>query len=214
MEQVPGTKSDQQVEEEIDSKCCLCRQKWTGYRGKFKCSQSRCGVPVIVCTSCDARALRDPDRLSCELCIEGYKAPEALPDLIGLKRKAETLADGIKTNDNKKAAREPMQTHTDRLFLARLPLTVTVTKIGEALGKDNIKLVHWLTDKKTGAFYGSCVVQMTSSDAAKEALEKGLCTGGIKIDKKKLKISLASVRKDEQWLPEGFVPKEFPPVGH
>lgn len=48
MEQVPGTKEQEVVEQEVDSKCCVCRRKWTAYRGKFKCSQSLCGVPVIV----------------------------------------------------------------------------------------------------------------------------------------------------------------------
>merc|ERR1712226_1221531 len=52
MEQLPQGKSEATVETETNSCCCLCLQKWTVYRGKFKCSQGLCGVPVIVCDSC------------------------------------------------------------------------------------------------------------------------------------------------------------------
>jgi predicted sulfurtransferase len=68
MEQVPGTKEQEVVEQEVDSKCCVCRRKWTAYRGKFKCSQSLCGVPVIVCPDCDMFGLEHAEKLNCELC--------------------------------------------------------------------------------------------------------------------------------------------------
>lgn len=218
MEQVPGTKDVTKVEQEVDSRCCLCRQKWTYYRGKFKCSQSLCGVPVIVCTSCDAKALKAPERLTCELCKEGYKAPEVLPDLVGLKRKAEVSLDvgAIPEQEflhsakkNKSTTEQQSHVHGDRLFLSKLPLSATKSKILAALGGEAVKLVHWLTDRKTAAFYGSCIVQMSSTDATAEAMTKS-----IRVDKKKIKIAPVSVRDDEEWPPKGFVDKEFPPVGH
>ena len=221
MEQVPGTKEVDQVEQEVDSKCCLCRQKWTYYRGKFKCSQSLCGVPVIVCTACDAKALREPGRLTCELCKEGYKAPVDVPDLVGLKRKAESaVGSPDNTGDaeaNNKMARTVANTNnkTDpkRMFLSKLPLTVSKTKIDEVLYKGMVKRVHWLTDRKTGAFYGSCIVEMQSTEAAAKVMDAA-SKGGIKFEKKKIKISQSVVRDGDVWPPEDHVEREFPPVGH
>mmetsp|Transcript_25839 Transcript_25839/g.39700 ORF Transcript_25839/g.39700 Transcript_25839/m.39700 type:complete len:559 (-) Transcript_25839:169-1845(-) len=224
------------------AKCCLCRQPWSIYRGKFKCCQSLCGVPVIVCKSCESKALENPQKLTCELCKEGYRAPEVMPDLVGFKRKAEALvknqvSDGKNSSNDQEPPSKKKKNHlttsnsslpsakqvcTDRLFLARLPLTVTVTKLGEGFGgKDKIKLVHWLTDKKTGAFYGSCIVEMTSSEAAQQVLDSASSAGGgIKIDKKRIKVSMATVEKrndskqEEAWPPTpNFVQKEFPPLG-
>lgn len=221
MEQVPGTKEKQMVEEEVSSKCCLCRSKWTAYRGKFKCSQSLCGVPVIVCTACDTKALKYPERLTCELCKEGYKAPDAAPNLVQLKRKAESIVH----NETKKKQRGELakdvasncyKLHRDRLFLARLPLAISKSTLSSALSdSDNaIKIVHWLKDKKSGAFYGSCVVEMASTQAADKVMQRASTDGGIKIGKKKIKVSFVNVKEEEQWPPKDHVPREFPPVGH
>jgi len=218
MEQVPGTKDEQKVEAEIDSKCCLCRQKCTQYRGKFKCSQSLCGVPVIICTSCDTQALKYPEKLTCELCKEGYKAPEVLPDLIELKRKAEDTIDTTTMDDGKQKRMKKKvsirENHPERLFVARLPLTITKTKLRDAFGQDNIKLVHWLTNKSSDAFYGSCIIEMTSCNVSKEIVEQASGSGGIKIGKKKVKISFATKHEDDIWPPEDYIAREFPPVGH
>jgi hypothetical protein len=209
MEQLPGSKPEDQVEQEIDSKCCVCRQKWTVYRGKFKCSQRLCGVPVIVCDDCKTKAMEAPKSLTCDLCKIGYKAPQAMPDLVGLKRKAELMVDGPCEHgdpDTKKSKRA-QAVCDDRLFLARLPLTITKTKLAEALGGD-IKVIHWLTDKKTGGFYGSCVVQLSSKESAKQVSEKS-----IKFDKKKIKVSFAIAKEDEQWPPANYKDREYPPIG-
>ena len=71
-------------------------------------------------------------------------------------------------------------------------------------------MVHWLTDKKSGAFYGSCIVEMTSSGAAAEVVDKAT---SIKIDKKKVKISFAGSKDGEVWPPKDYSPRDFPPVG-
>lgn len=221
MEQIPGTKDVEQVEQEIESRCCMCRQKWTYYRGKFKCSQSLCGVPVIVCTGCDAEALRHPDRLTCELCKEGYRPPEATPDLIGLKRKAESLVlnqQSTQATDDtdmscKKQKVEHQKIDPKRLFVSKLPLTVSKTKIDEAFGGGNkVKIVHWLTDRKTGAFYGSCIIEMTSTkDVAQISENAKSCA--IKLDNKKIKISPVYLKDGEVWPPDDYLGREFPPVG-
>lgn len=228
MEQIPGTKDSAVVEKEVVSKCCLCRQKWASYRGKFKCSQSLCGVPVIVCTNCDARALREPERLTCELCKEGYRVPEVEPDLVSLKRKAECLVESLacnSENEKHRGSRKPRKengptgegpriAHPDRLFLSRLPLTVSKSKIEEALVfVADVKLVHWLTDRNTGAFYGSCLVQLDLADIQAEVM-KNAAEIGITIDKKKVKVSPVWVREGDQWPPLDYIERQFPPVGH
>jgi len=235
-EQAPGTKDDAKVEQEVDSKCCLCRKKWPSYRGKFKCSQSMCGVPVIVCPNCDSRGLKNAEKLTCELCKEGYRAPTSRPDLIELKRKADSIVDKTNNNDsgssqkkrdadsasyvprqNKKRKTEVGANHADRLFLARLPLTISKSKLTDALVgpdcNDQIKCVHWLTDKNSGAFYGSCIVEVTFAKIAKKVMDKATVGGGIKLDKKKIRVSLASVKEGGVWPPKDYVEKEFPPVG-
>jgi hypothetical protein len=219
MEQVPGKKDKRKLEAEVESKCCICRQKWTSYRGKFKCSRSLCGVPVIVCTSCDAKALKHPKKLNCDLCKEGYRAPDTAPDFVALKRKAESLvqANTTKGPEKKKIKKSQRESkcHSDRLFLARLPLTISKSKLCESLdiSKEDVKVLHWLTDKSSGAFYGSCVLEITSAQAIKDIVEKATSGGGIKIERKKTRVSFASLKEGEEWPPKDYVSREFPPVG-
>lgn len=215
MEQIPSTKDLRQVEQEVESKCCLCRERWTYYRGKFKCSQSLCGVPVIVCMSCDETGILHPERLTCELCKEGYRAPDVLPDLVGLKRKAESLVAKDGGDEVKKTKVKDLLTMKNprRLFLSKLPLLISKTKLDEALGCDKVKLVHWLTDRSSGGFYGSCIVELKSESCVIEVLESAK-TGSIKIEKKKIKVAPVRVIDGEVWPPAGHMEREFPPVGH
>jgi predicted sulfurtransferase len=163
-EQVPANKTLEEVEAEIDACCCVCRQKWTVYRGKCKCSQSLCGLPVIVCDSCREYAGLHPRKLNCQLCKEGYTASRAKPDLVGLKRQAEEkAAEGVR---KKQKPENYAQTCPDRLFISRLPLTNNKIRLSEWLGKEEIQTLHWLTDKKNGAFYGSCIVELKSPEPA------------------------------------------------
>ena len=175
MEQTPEAKDRNMVEEEVskklNAKCCKCRQPWTSYRGKHKCNQIACGVPVIVCDTCHSEITGQPHKnfdLKCELCREGYRAPQEIPDLVALRLKAENLVskhnedtqeepDGG-TNDNT-TTRAPRKACPDRLFLSRLPLNVRRGQIEEWL-QTPIKRIQWLTDKDTDAFYGSCIVEI------------------------------------------------------
>lgn len=132
MEQTPDIKSDATVERDIGAKCCLCDVKHTVYRGQFKCSRGLCGVPVIVCgaNACITLATEKPERLVCDLCKEGYRAPSDAPDLVAMKRKADKIA-GDETLDPTTAPSEspptkkPRVFYKDRLFLRRVPLTAT-----------------------------------------------------------------------------------------
>ena len=202
MEQIPGNKPQSQIEAETTSRCCLCEKKWALYRGKFKCSSGLCGVPVIVCDDCKEAAAASPQQLNCELCKEGYKAPQLMPDLVGLKRKAESKLANNEKNQSKKS-----KSCIDRLFVSRLPLTITKTRLSEALGA-SIKTIHWHADKHTGGFYGSCIVQLESEKDAETVAEKT----ALKIDKKKVKVSFCR-DGGEQWPPPGHQDREYPPIG-
>ena len=208
-EQHPGKKSEDRVEDETDAKCCLCRRKWTVYRGKFKCCKGLCGVPVIVCDTCRPRATEEAQSLTCELCKIGYRAPKAAPDLVGLKRKAESQlqSSGSDSDDELSKSQKVEHIAENRLFVGRLPLTVTKTKLREVLGGE-IKLVHWLTDRNSGAFYGSCFVELASADITRAAVSRT-----IKVDKKRVKVSRARAKEGESWPPANYQDREYPPVG-
>jgi len=244
MEQLPGSQNEADADKSVNACCCLCRKKWTVYRGHFNCSKSLCGVPVIVCDDCKERAHAQPKALSCELCREGYRAPMSQPDLVGLKRRAEAAVGGGEAAEaaaaevsNKKTRTEgdeALVTCDDRLFLGRLPLATSLGKLRTALtppqmdyvtGKEKevtsansaVRAVHWLADAASGAFYGSAVVRMKTAAAAQQAVTRAASEAGIKVDKKRVKVVFAKVRAEQ--LHDSFPPAdvaqgEYPPIGH
>jgi predicted sulfurtransferase len=192
MEQVPEFKDSIQIENEVTSKlqakCCVCRKPWTSYRNQYKCHQIQCGVPVLVCDICHNSKSENHNQLKCELCREGYRAPQGNPDLIALRNKAEKIQQAsfslARVDNDNKAAVVPLgekqdasssslsqQQHpqqqlyparkliSDRLFISRLPLNVTKSQIEKWL-QIPIRQYHWLSDVNTGAFYGSCIVRV------------------------------------------------------
>lgn len=209
MEQTPVAKENQKVESDIDSKCCLCRVKWTVYRNQFKCNL--CKVPVIVCESCNNHATTNPGELTCELCKMDYRAPNQLPDLKSMKRKAEeivTKTDTPTTNRNK----QPKTFYNDRLFLRKLPLTISASKIKECIGVDRIKFIKWLSDYNNGGFYGSAILVMVSKEAMQSVLDETNSENGIAVGKKKIKVTEVFKTQKEDLIDFGSQ-KEYPPIG-
>jgi hypothetical protein len=51
-------------------------------------------------------------------------------------------------------------------------------------------------------------VQLSSKESAKQVSEKS-----IKFDKKKIKVSFAIAKEDEQWPPANYKDREYPPIG-
>lgn len=221
MEQTPDVKDKGVVEDDIDAKCCLCRKKWTIYRGQFKCNRSLCGVPVIVCESCTTTASDKPKSVMCELCREGYRAPTLLPDLIAMKRKADQLSNISTSSDSSQPdtkkqvlAKKPKDHYKDRIFLKRLPLTASYSKVKAALGSDRVKAMDWLVDKESGGFYGSCIVLMSSEEDKNHILQRGSSKSGLKVDKKKTRVGEVFMKDNlEVNSFKNFVQKEFPPFG-
>ena len=202
--QVPAKKAPEALEADVESKCVICRCPEDVYRGKYKCG--RCAVPVIVCASCRHQEELPP--LECELCRERYVAPTVLPDFSvfgqGLKKKrargpldAAAAAGGgdgggAAEQSAKKAKRAKeggaeaaAAAPTKRLFVGKLPLLVTVTQIKTALAPAAVDTVQWLTDRKSGHFYGSAFISVESSAAASALVER---VGAVKIGTKKLKL--------------------------
>jgi predicted sulfurtransferase len=186
MEQVPILKTADDLQADVESECCLCSKPYSSYRGQFKCSIVECAVPVIVCHKCQKHATESPDTLVCPLCVDGYQAPQEVPDLVGQKRQigdndASVLDAASGDKKQKKEIKEPSR----RIFVGRLPLLVTAITLRLALitaaggGNDNdnddqvkVEHVQWLVDRDTNAYYGSAFVQM-SRLADAETIVKG-----------------------------------------
>lgn len=219
----------------VGAKCCLCRAPWSIYRGQFHCASPTgvCGVPVIVCQQCEHAAREHPERLVCELCRRGYRAPSNAPDLVGMKRRADKIAqeessikESLSTNtvavtDKSVVKKRPKTYYYDRLFLRRLPLTVTATKIKKALSED-VLYIHWLVDKSSHkGFYGSCVVVLSGgADATERILSKSQNSSWatprpiIRIDKKRIKVARVFCKEsDVDWVSVGLKSIEYPPIG-
>lgn len=212
MEQTPQIKNSNAVENDINSKCCLCEVKWTVYRGQFKCHSTLCGVPVIVCDACARMATAKPQSLKCELCQTGYRAPAEAPDLVGMKRKADKLI--VDSEPTSSTSSKMIKTYyPNRIFLSRLPLTSTFTKVKDAIGQESVLCLNWLTDKSSGQFYGSAIALLASPELTQEVIKRASNKGEeIKVDKKRIKVTQVFM-KDDNDLFEKFEQREYPPIG-
>jgi hypothetical protein len=227
MEQIPEGRDTAEVEAEIHAKCCLCLQKWTTYRGQYSCASKLCGVPVIVCNLCTEDANLYPNNLQCDLCRDNYRLTVAQPDLVQLKRKAEERTKTLQEQAKKKTKHNnnnddmsEREHYSDRMFVSRLPLTVTATKLKELLlpthsndNNTNFK-VCWLTDPQTKAFYGSCMIQMPNANLTQQVIER-VATKNLRMGKKVVKVSYVWKKKDvkekDVFLGHGKN-KEYPPI--
>ena len=256
-EQVPEEKPSEQLEKEIDSYCCVCLTKHAQYRGQHRCGQILatglpCNVPVIVCDHCQDKARQTPKTLTCPLCAQGYQIPEEVPDLVGQKRKlgvinedgldhvtGKALGDGPTTK--KRSKKDVVTEPARRLFVGKLPLTITASALREALrraarsknfvnNKDAavVSTIQWIVDHKTQAFYGSAYCEMESIESAKAVMEAVRTKGGgllvgpcLKSRKKRQKIRPARVnycpiRQGETWPSKeekNRYESEYPPLG-
>tara|TARA_A100001015_G_scaffold293879_1_gene371000 strand:+ start:204 stop:821 length:618 start_codon:yes stop_codon:yes gene_type:complete len=202
-------------------------------------------VPVIVCNVCKDEATAHPRKLTCELCKEGYSAPDQKPDLIALKRKAEAVVEDNGSGSHTKASNDEIGvkkkgkfqageyiTSKDRVFVSRVPMTATKTKLLDALSPVvksrfsgiekkaegiDIKAMEWLVSKSDGAFFGSCIIQMSSPEIASRVVQHATnVEGGVKMDKKKLRVEFTKIRCDQINDPFPSLTAaqgEYPPIG-
>lgn len=233
MEQAPARKSTEALQEDVESRCCRCQTPYSQYRGQHKCGMIlpstgiACAVPVIVCEDCQQAATDEPHTLGCSLCIKGYYTPEnTAPDLVGQKLKLGIIAKGGTDLVTGQKVASAMAGGNDgmvisrRLFVGKLPLTMTASKLRLALGKANIETVQWIVDRDTRAFYGSAYCQMASENDARlavEALENGVVRLSSKKSRKRrrttARVAFAPLRDDETWPPPSYQETEYPPIG-
>jgi predicted sulfurtransferase len=224
--QVPETKDEQKLQEDLQSLandkravCAVCETVWDEYRGKNSCGVLECGVPVIVCPQC----LKDLDlgtvkkeSLRCPLCKEGYVAPTKKPDLLGQKL---LLAGGDK---KRKREAENVEGAT-RLFVGKIPLTVTAAELEAALCQKtapegaqkslngNATCIQWIGDKTSGLFYGSCFVEMKTHELAAASVEAAE-QKKVSLKGRNLKVSFSPPKEGDVWPPAGHVALDRPKI--
>ena len=161
-EQDPEEKSEAALRNDIESSCCVCDANWDQYRGQFKCSETSCKVPVLVCNKCNVSGKASRTKLFCPLCKAGFDGARKVPlpsVLLLNKRKAENqvVSQGASCRRKLTVVRDP----SVRLFVGNLPYTTNVDAVEAALG-GSITHLEWLLDHTTGLFYGSCFVELQS----------------------------------------------------
>ena len=236
MEQVPAAKPWEDLKADMESCCVLCRCPYAVYRGQHKCSTCVSSVPVLVCSkkACQRRAKEEPAALVCPLCEAGYEAPTAAPDLLGQKRKL-GIIDGNKdrvsgvvvmasssssaassssssspaaaSSSSARAAPRAAAAPSKRLFVGRLPLLLTATRLRASLrallllagssaadaadaaaadddDDDDVAFLEdtavvWVTNRNTGAYYGSAFVGLARLEDARRLVAAAAEAGGM-----------------------------------
>jgi len=211
-EQIPDKKPLEELEQEVESCCCKCKEPFGLYRGAFKCSTKECQVPVIVCDTCrESLATETAPQLMCPLCEEGFSLRElAVPKLKGAEKRKAAGEDGEKPAKRKRD-KNLDKAPAARLFVGNLPFVVDAGAIREALG-GGVKLIHWIVDKKSGLWYGATFVEMESVKEAKRAVQLSLDGTGIRMGKRRLRVSFAPLTESDEWPPADHVPRERPPI--
>jgi len=208
-EQVPEKKPEAELEKEVESHCCVCKKLWGVYRGGFKCCEQDCQVPVIVCPDCKGA---DEAKMRCPLCEEGHSLRELeaprLQSAEKRKPQAEQVTAGAKAA---KRARQESKEASTRLFVGSLPFVVDASMIRKTL-QGRVRLIHWITDRSTGLWYGSAFVQMESLAEAKRAVELARAGGGVRIGKRKLRVNFSPLTESNEWPPPDHRSLERPPV--
>jgi hypothetical protein len=223
--QVPDLKPKERLAEEVRSVCCLCSAPFNVYQGKYCCSRKECKVPVIVCHKCCGSGAHKRATLLCPLCKEGHSLRELpLPDLVGQKRRLAVSKSGLDASSKRIASTTAVVSAepSHRLFVGKLPLTITATSLRHALlgsspgslfSADHLS-IEWLTDRKTSLFYGSAFVGMPTVDAAAAVVARG--GGGIGLtvpgSTRRARVAFRPLRDGEEWPREGHVELERPPV--
>mmetsp|Transcript_24551 Transcript_24551/g.67779 ORF Transcript_24551/g.67779 Transcript_24551/m.67779 type:complete len:552 (-) Transcript_24551:449-2104(-) len=226
MEQAPPEKSEEALNADIESSCCLCQEPCGKYRGQHKCARIipfsglPCAVPVIVCDNCQKSATDKPDSLACPLCVKGYQTPETAPDLVGQKRKLGLIEKGGTDLVTGQKVKRKASKVSQRLFVGKLPLTTTATKLRKAFRDAEVEIesIQWIVDHNTKAFYGSAFCQMASIEDANKAQSLGAVplfrSKKMKKQKqRKARVAYAPIREDEQWPPSTYIETEYPPLG-
>lgn len=102
------------------------------------------------------------------------------------------------SNNGKKDKNTPCKGNPQgvtRLFLGNLPFAVDETSLEAFI--PGLTHVKWITDKETGRFYGSAFVEMSTSQAAADAV----AIAGSQLMGRPIKINFAPARPGDPWPP-------------
>lgn len=164
-------------------KCEACRKPWDKYRGKRRCPT--CGVPSLICKDChdaDAdKSLKLDRSVRCDLCVkEGITSKRQIKERE--EKEMETYEKklrevyGFELPKKKKKSNKAMEGR--KIKSAPNPKNLTKLFIKNLCAKQvdqeqlcelcpGITHIEWITDRKTGNWYGPVFVEMaTPEDAA------------------------------------------------
>jgi predicted sulfurtransferase len=213
LEQVPEKKTDEQLDTECESVCCVCKKTWGIYRGAKACCVEECKIPVIVCTECQEA---DPKLMKCPLCecgdrfrLRNMEHPKFINrENATQKRKIAPTEQKNLSKRLKHCGKDPSK----RLFVGKLPLVMDATKLAEAL-EGKIKVLRWIPDRTTGFWYGSVFAEMASLEDAETAVKRAQDPkGGIKLGKRSIVVNFAPPNEGEEWPPADHKHHERPPI--
>ena len=173
---------------QIMGNCEACQKPWDRYRGKRRCPT--CDIPSLICKDCydaDVKKIRKLDKnIRCDLCVkegitskrqirekeeremEAYE--KKLQETYGFKipskkKKRDQLVD-MMDNPKVDAKPAPNPKNITKLFIKNLcTKQVDQEQLCELV--PGITHIQWMTDRKTGNWYGAVFVEVaTPEDAA------------------------------------------------
>lgn len=185
------------------SKCEKCQTPWDRFRNKRRCPT--CGVPSLICKECfDADPKISKDKtVRCDLCVQQniksksqWRSIER-EDLAQYEAKftnTETPHKKQKKEITRKTKPAPNPEGITRLFLGNL-CTKSMNEDILCEFIPGITHVMWITDRKTGKFFGKCFVEMTTSDDAAYAVGKN----GMKLLGRPIKAQYQKADPKDLW---------------
>ncbi len=185
---------------EIMGKCEACQKPWDKYRGKRRCPT--CGVPSLICKECydlDKSKTKKLDKnVRCDLCTkEGVTSKRQLKDKLEREMESyeiklrEVYGFQISPKKNKRVSQTgglpkkptaaPNPEGITKLFIKNLcARQVDQPELCELI--PGITHIEWITDRKTGNWYGSVFVEVATPEDAAIAVgsvNKKKCFGRI-----------------------------------
>jgi len=196
-------------------KCEKCLKPWDMYRGKRRCPT--CGVPSLICRDC-YKADQDGTRkigknIRCDLCVkEGITSKKQLKEKE--KNEMEEYESNLRstynfqvplkeskknsnTNDFRQVTFAPNPDNITRLFVKNLDVNkVDQKEVCELI--PGITHIEWIQDRKTGKWYGSVFVEVTTPNDAAKAVGT---VNGQKVFGRKLVVKFAKPDPKSIWPP-------------
>ncbi|KAL9179614.1 hypothetical protein ACHAXT_008904 [Thalassiosira profunda] len=166
--------------EEKMGKCEACLKPWDMYRGKRRCPT--CGVPSLICRDCfeaDKSGAKKLGReVRCDLCVaEDVRNKRQLREREEKEMKEyeqklrQTLDEEYEPPVQRKHAitrkPKPNPERITRLFLKNMcAKQMDEAALIETLSPARVTHIQWLTDRKTGKFYGSAFIEVKTAEDA------------------------------------------------